>query len=244
MYKLLLFIAVLCISNFVTYHLSQNSSRNSDHDTNGSRSIDFNTPEEVMLPSINRVEVEHIEQLPVEVAAYPEMKDLSGVGQVLLAVDDFALREQLLRVFTAHWFFEDHRGLGEWLNELPPEVDVDSSLAIFAKLASEIDPEGAVEWAASISDSDLREKILVQSARQFETFDPIRFQDFLRSESYSASAVRGTRIFRSNQEMASAEKERYDIVEDEPESIERILARRTRLPSSSSRVNRVELAAE
>jgi hypothetical protein len=168
---------------------------------------------------------------------------LNELGDILLVMEDSPLKESLLKVFTAGWFEMDHISLAEWLNNLDVDINADVPTATFANMASEIDPEGAVDWAASVMEPVLREQVLRRTVLDFSQYDPDRFEEFLARGDSTARAVISSGLINSYQN-DSTMPYRYDIIEEQPESSEVILARRTRLAGSSSRENKVNLTLE
>jgi hypothetical protein len=169
---------------------------------------------------------------------------LEELGNTVLNLKDSPLRAALLEVLTSGWFEQDHVGLAEWLNEQPYGVDADHALATFANLASEIDPEGSVDWAASVLAPGLREQALSRAAREYARMDPRGYKKFIDSNNPSARAILNLGLDAGYQESADKVAYRYDIIEDAPEPIASILARRTRLAGSSARENNVELTLD
>lgn len=170
---------------------------------------------------------------------------LEELGNTVLNLKESPLRAALLKVLSSGWFEQDHIGLAEWLNELPYEVDADHALATFANLASEVDPEGSVDWAASVMAPELREQALSRASREYARKDPRGYKKFIVSNSPSARAILNLGLDSGYQERADeVVAYRYDIIEDAPEPIASILARRTRLAGSSSRKNNVDLTLD
>lgn len=179
-----------------------------------------------------------------QVAVSDNHTSLGELGDAVLRLEPSPLRAALLEVLAGGWFERDHLGLAEWLNEQPSDVDADRALATFANLASEIDPKGSVEWAASVMTPGLREQALGRAAREYARRDPRGYKNFIDGSSPSARAILNLGLNASYQEESGEAAYRHDIIEEKPEPIARILARRTRLAGSSARVNNVELSKD
>jgi threonine dehydrogenase-like Zn-dependent dehydrogenase len=110
--------------------------------------------------------------------------------------------------------------------------------------ASEIDPEGSVDWAASVMTPVLREQALSRAAREYARMDPRAYKKFIDSNNPSARAILNLGLDAGYQENADEVAYSYDIIEEDSEPIASILARRTRLAGSSARVNHVELTLD
>ena len=229
----LIFILTLVATNLATYYYVSNS--------NAPRGDIVAEPVQVKVVSAPSRPIELAKAAPAEIQQRPE-SSLEAVGQALLSMEDSQLKSALIDVFTSGWFTRDHIALAEWLNEQAPDVNTDQALASFANLASEIDPEGAVEWAASVMTPSLREQALKRSVSDFRRFDPAGFNRFMEGGTLTARAIRNAGIIELVQDGDVAE--RFDILEDAPEPTSRILARRTRLAGSSSRVNNVQLTLD
>lgn len=235
--KKLVYILLLMVTNFITFSFVSKVDKSETLEA-------VDAPASAVVAPVAREEPMP-EVVPVEDALYDE--DLAGitlneVGQVLLSMEDSPLRDSLLDVFTSGWFAEDHMAVAEWLNEQPTTANADQALAAFANLASEIDPQGAVEWAASVMTPRLREQALQRSVGEYKRFDPVGFRNFMASNSATARAVQSAGLI--DNPASEAQPQRFDIIEDSPEPISRILARRTRLAGASSRVNHVQLTVD
>lgn len=230
--KKLIYIIALIATNMATFYYV------SRHDVSEDYVI-----EETLSKEVISIEVipERVHETIPTTPQYDEA-GLEDVGQALLSMEDSSLKDALLDVFTSGWFSQDHIALAEWLNEQAPDLNTDQALAAFANLASEIDPEGAVEWAASVMTPSLREQALQRTASEFRRFDPVGFKDFMVNNGATARAIRNAGVISSGVDEEVAQ--RFDIIEDSPEPLSRILARRTRLAGSSSRVNNVLLTLD
>ena len=60
----------------------------------------------------------------------------------------------------------------KWLNSEPSSPLLDPAVATFANLIKEKDPEGAVEWAESITDPELRRKVMDNALNTLLQNDP------------------------------------------------------------------------
>ena len=58
------------------------------------------------------------------------------------------------------------------LNNLPSSTLLDPAVATFANRIKEKDPEGAIEWAQSITDPKLRHQMVQNAINTWEQTDP------------------------------------------------------------------------
>jgi len=73
---------------------------------------------------------------------------------------------------TGRWALLDPAATAGWLNAQPSSADNDPAIASFVSRIQGIDPEGAVGWAASISEPILREKSIQQAINAWKQTDP------------------------------------------------------------------------
>lgn len=238
------FVFALIISNLLTYYLTSESLSNVPYKES------FKEVHAVPKPKSTGEQPNYLKVAETRSGAieYSE-NDLQYVGNAILGLEPSGIRTSLLHVLTAGWFEADHVGLAEWLNQQPEKVDVDQSVAVFSKLASQFDPEGSLEWAASVSERHLQELTVSEVAKQFRSHSPEKFHEYMASGGIVPRLIASTGVAR----IPSPEEEDFsntkaaikmDIIEEESEPIELILARRTRLAGSSSRVNNVELTQD
>lgn len=225
--KIFAILALLIATNLTTYFIFSNNEKQPP--------ILIDKP--LLKPDVSHDAVKVVETS--DSMAEPGFSSLAEVGQTILLMEESDLRDSLLEVLAAGWFNRDHLALARWLNEQNPEVDTDPLNAKFANLASEIDPEGAVEWAATVMRPKLREQAIRRAADDFQKYDPNGFQEFLDRGGRTARAVYSMGL--APRDDGSDLPVRYDIVEEPTESIAEILAKRTHLAGPSSRPNKVVL---
>ena len=61
---------------------------------------------------------------------------------------------------------------GDWLNSLPAEPSLDPAVDAFARRISDDDPQGALSWAESIIDPDLRTQSVTNVGQEWYRQDP------------------------------------------------------------------------
>ena len=69
----------------------------------------------------------------------------------------FQEKTHAMSELTGRWALIDPAATAEWLNAQPSSPDNDPAIATFVSRIQGMDPQGAVGWAASISDPSLRE---------------------------------------------------------------------------------------
>lgn len=234
--KNLVIILLLVGTNLTTYFLLSN------RDDIDVASVSVSARLQTVPESEEDALVEHVVEVVTEM---PDSRSsLAEVGDAILGLEKSPLRGALLELLASGWFDKDHVALAEWLNDQPFEVDADHALASFANLASELDPEGSIEWAASVIAPKLREQALGRSAREYARLDPRGYKEFIDSNSPSVRAILSLGLADGYQDESTELAYRYDILEEDSEPISSILARRTRLAGSSARVNNVELTLD
>lgn len=111
---------------------------------------------------------EKIDQLPEEmrgevaqqVGSTLMMNDpKKGAGYILQYADPNKKPEAYERVIN-QWGYMDINAAGEWLLSQPQGPELDRARAAFSRIASERDPESAMEWAKTVETAGTREKAI------------------------------------------------------------------------------------
>lgn len=226
--KTLIILILLVVTNLTTYYILSNGNETQ---------LPVHTEKPFVVNEPSRVK--KFAGVTAELPADLSTASLADVGEVLLSMEDSDLKDSLLGVLAAGWFNRDHISFAEWLNDQNPVIDTDPLNARFANLATEIDPEGAIEWAASVMRPQLREQAIRRAVEGFQKYDPIGYQNFLERGGSSVRAIYSLGLV--SRDADEAVSINHDIVEEPTESIAEILARRTHLAGSSSRPNKVDL---
>ena len=67
------------------------------------------------------------------------------------------------------------------MQTFPAGEERDSMVSNFARQVVETDPEGALEWAATLTDEKQRERQIQQLASQWKSFDKARATNWIQS---------------------------------------------------------------
>jgi hypothetical protein len=234
------FVFAFILSNLFTYHLVSKSGSNIPHKEN------FNEVNAIPKPQSTDKQPKYLKVAQTNLGASEYSRnDLQYAGDAILGLEPSSIRTSLLHVLTAGWFELDHIGLAEWLNQQPEEVDIDQAVVVFSRLAGQVDPETSLGWAASISDRYLQERTVCEVAKQFRSNYSEQFYEYMANGGSGPRLIASTGFATIPGPATAIPHEeavvRMDIIEEESESNESILARRVRLAGTSSRVNNVEL---
>ena len=235
----------LVLSNAITCYFTANYNRKEDAHFS-------KVPEQISIVPKHQTVDSHENFSDAQLEKFSEIQvtvngtyNLAYVGDCILNMKPSNIRKSLLQVLVAGWFEVDSAGLAEWINQQPKDANVDQAVYTFSRLSSVFDPEISLEWAASICDSKVREQAVSQVAKQFRSVDPNSFHQYMSAGGSISRLIASTGIASipdpNGSDLAGRDIFRFDIIEEESESNESILARRTRLADSSSRRNAVEI---
>ncbi len=87
----------------------------------------------------------------------------------------------LLASAIRSWARFDMDGTGEYLNALPASPEKDRALVTFALSAGQQDPVSALQWAATVQDEGVRQRLAMTAALQWAQTDQTAFNDFITS---------------------------------------------------------------
>jgi len=90
-----------------------------------------------------------------------------------------AANGQLLATAIQSWASYDLDGPGQFLNQQPASPAKDSSVAIFAMRSSSEDPQGAMQWAGTITDDQTRTGATIGVALQWMQQDQAGFNAYI-----------------------------------------------------------------
>jgi len=77
------------------------------------------------------------------------------------------------------WAAQDVDAAGKYLNGLPASADKDGAVAVFALTAGQQDPQGAMSWASTVTDEQMRQRLTMATALEWESVDPTGAAQFL-----------------------------------------------------------------
>lgn len=98
--------------------------------------------------------------------------------------DDPALPRATAEVIR-EWTRYDLDAPAEWLNTLPASEELDRAVASYTFRAAQEDPAGAMSWAESIVDEQLRSRMMESVAVSWKETDPAGFTTYLDSAALS-----------------------------------------------------------
>jgi len=98
-------------------------------------------------------------------------------------------RSQALFGIAQTWAGSDIKAAGDWLNQQGNSPELDSGRSAFADVAVEHDPETAIKWAESISNSNFRESVLIQTWQKWRRSDSAAAEQFLAQCGWPAELV-------------------------------------------------------
>ena len=95
-----------------------------------------------------------------------------------LSTDDPAYGHASAQI-TREWTRYDLTASSEWLNSLPASPELDRAVATYTYRAAQEDPPAAMSWAESISNKNMRNKMMQQVAANWKNDDPEGFTNYL-----------------------------------------------------------------
>jgi len=87
------------------------------------------------------------------------------------------------------WAGSDIKAAGEWLNQQPQGNALNSGLSGFADVAVEHDPMVALQWAASITEPNHRNSVLVNTWQKWRRSDSAAAEQFLTQSGWPPELV-------------------------------------------------------
>jgi len=95
-----------------------------------------------------------------------------------LSAEDPAYQHATAQI-TREWTRYDLTASSEWLNSLPPSPELDRAVATYTYRAAQEDPPTAMSWAESISNANIRNRMMQQVAANWKNDDPKSFTSYL-----------------------------------------------------------------
>lgn len=86
----------------------------------------------------------------------------------------------LVTGLIARWSEYDTEASAQWLNQMPPSPEIDRAVAVYTAQVAADDPEGAMSWAVSITDENLRNRLMSRVASEWKEADPESFNRYLQ----------------------------------------------------------------
>jgi len=81
---------------------------------------------------------------------------------------------------THKWSLIDPIATAEWLNTIPPSTQNDAAIATFVSNIKDQDPEGAIDWAQSISDPEQRQEYVQQALESWKRTNAEKAEHWLK----------------------------------------------------------------
>ena len=63
------------------------------------------------------------------------------------------------------WAKKDPAATAEWINQFPDDANVDSAIEALVRQITSTDPAGALSWAETMTNSDRRQKLILQAEK-------------------------------------------------------------------------------
>jgi hypothetical protein len=92
---------------------------------------------------------------------------------------------RLTTMLIAEWGRYDLAAAGEWLNSQPASEATDRAVAMFTFQAASEDPAGAMTWAESITNEQMKGRLINRVASEWKAQDPEGFAEYLKSSDLS-----------------------------------------------------------
>ena len=80
-------------------------------------------------------------------------------------------RQQAIHSAILTWTNSDFRAVANWLGEQEPSAKNDLAIQSFAGAILHFEPESALDWAGTISDQAMRDKVMQEHYRKWEALD-------------------------------------------------------------------------
>jgi hypothetical protein len=97
-----------------------------------------------------------------------------------LPADDPAIANTAAEIIR-EWTRYDLTASAEWLNSLPDSPSLDRAVASYTYRAAEEDPATAMSWAESISNDEMRTRLMERVAASWKSTDTSGFESYLNS---------------------------------------------------------------
>ena len=81
------------------------------------------------------------------------------------------------------WASYDLDATGDFLNQLPASPDKDGAVATFALYAAQDDPAGAMNWVNTIGDDQMKQRLAMVTALEWQQSDPTGYNQFISTTS-------------------------------------------------------------
>ncbi len=128
-------------------------------------------------------------------AARLASKDGASAAAWASTLPDSENKPQVLAEVVERWSRSQPNETGAWLNQFPPSAATDAPRETFAMQVQKTDPEAAIAWASTITDTNRRERATRDLVRSWIQREPDLARQWVDQNNVSESIKRryGTR---------------------------------------------------
>lgn len=150
---------------------------------------DFDTAREILSSASLAPEKHDLAAASIAAANIgPETRDRAAWLLENLRTDD----HRALEAFTGTWTQGNYADAAVWITSLPPGLKRDAALKGFIPVAARIDGASAMDWALTVSDPILRNRMYGEAHAKWEETDAGQANEYRKTHQFDREALEAT----------------------------------------------------